>query len=281
MGLENFIPEVWSARLAYNFDKALVYAGLANRDYEGEISQFGDTVRISAIGPVTVGSYTKDTDINDPQALTSAQTTLLIDQAKYFNFQIDDVDAAQQKPKVMDAAMQRAAYSVADAVDQYVASMNSQAEAISDLGTTSTPKVPATSDIYEYFVLMGQILDERNIRSEGRWAVVPPWVYSLMLKDKTYFIRATTPGDTVVQRGLVGEYAGFTIYKSNNVANTSGAKYKIMAGVQEAISYAGQITKIEAYRPEKRFANAVKGLYVYGAKVVHPQALVVATFSKS
>jgi hypothetical protein len=205
----------------------------------------------------------------------------VIDQAKYFNFQIDDIDAAQQKPKVMDRAMQRAAYAVADATDQYIANLHSQAEAIAALGVTGTAKVPATTDVYEYFVLMGQTLDERNIPSEGRWAIIPPWVYALMLKDKTYFIRSTTPGDTVVQRGVVGEYAGFTIWKSNNVANTGGAEYKIMAGIDQAISFAGQISKIEAYRPEKRFANAVKGLYLYGAKVVQPDALVVSTFSKT
>ena len=114
MSLNNFIPAVWSAQLLTDLQKSLVYANLCNRDYEGEIRAFGDQVKINSIGDVTIGSYTKNTDISAAETLTDAQRILIINQAKYFNFQIDDIDKAQQTPKVMSAAMQKAAYGLAD-----------------------------------------------------------------------------------------------------------------------------------------------------------------------
>jgi len=117
MTLSNFIPNVWSARLLETLNKAHVYANLANRDYEGEIGALGDTVKINSIGRVTIGAYTKNTDISAAETLTDAQTTLTIDTAKYFNFQVDDIDKVQTKPKVMDAAMRDAGWGVADAID--------------------------------------------------------------------------------------------------------------------------------------------------------------------
>ena len=104
MSVANFIPTIWSARLLAHLDKAHVYAALVNRDYEGEIKNYGDTVKINQIGDVTIKDYTKGKDIDDPEELSGDQNTLTIDQAKYFNFSIDDVDAAQVNPKLMDAA---------------------------------------------------------------------------------------------------------------------------------------------------------------------------------
>src|ERR1044071_3169188 len=112
MSLNNFIATIWAARLLMNLNKAHVYAqdGVVNRDYEGDITGGGDTVKINSIGRVTIGSYTKNTNIGDPETLTDAQRSLLIDQQKYFNFQVDDVDKAQAKPSVMDEAMKEAGY---------------------------------------------------------------------------------------------------------------------------------------------------------------------------
>lgn len=122
MSLENFIPEVWSARLLVNLYNTLVYGNpaLINTDYEGEIRSQGDTVRIGSIGTVTVGDYSKNTDITAPQTLSDAQSTLTITQQKYFNFQIDDVDKAQQNPKVMGDAMREAAYALANTADKFI-----------------------------------------------------------------------------------------------------------------------------------------------------------------
>jgi N4-gp56 family major capsid protein len=284
MALNNFIPELWSARLLFNLQKALVYAqeGIVNRDYEGEIQAMGDTVRINSIGPVTVGDYAKNTNIGDPETLTDAQQSLLIDQAKYFNFQVDDVDRAQQKPAVMDGAMRESGYALRDRADQYVAGLHAQAASGNAIGSDASPKTDlgTAANAYNYLVDLGVLLDEANVPSEGRWVIVPSWFHGVILKDDRFVKSGTPAGDRVLRNGEVGEAAGFRILKSNNVPNTSGTKYKILAGHPLAISYADQVVKVEGYRPEKRFADAVKGLHVYGAKVVRPKALAVLTANR-
>lgn len=280
MSLDKFIPQIWSARLLINLQKNLVFgqSGIVNRDYEGEIKAAGDTVKISNIGPVTIGDYTKNTNIDDPETLTDDQRTLLIDQSKYFNFQIDDIDKAQQKPKVMDAAMAEAAYGLADVADQFIASH--YVDAASKIGDDTTPETPTADKAYELLVDAGVALDEKNIARSNRYAVIPPWFYGLILKDDRFVKAGTATSDQVLRNGEVGQAAGFTVYLSNNVANTTGAKYKIIAGHPMAMTYAEQIASVEGYRPEKRFADAVKGLHLYGLKVVRPEGLVVITANR-
>jgi N4-gp56 family major capsid protein len=282
MALENFIPTIWSARLLENLQKALVYgqAGIVNRDYEGEIRDVGDTVRINAIGAVTVSDYTKNTDINAPETLQDASLLLRIEKAKYFNFAVDDVDRVQQKPKVMDAAMRESAYALRDVADQYIAAQMVAGAGVK-WGTDASPKVLDTAvKAYELLVDVGIELDKVNVPRAGRWAVVPPWVYGLFLKDDRFVKAGTTRSDQVLANGEMGQAAGFTILESNNVPVSSN-KYRVLAGVPQACSYAEQVLKVEAYRPERRFADAVKGLHVYGAKVVRSQALCLAICSVS
>jgi len=126
-GLDYFNPEVWSGRILKNLNDAHVWANCVNRDYEGEIKSYGDKVHINNIGRVTLLTYTPNSNLTDPATLTSFQRDLDIDQGNAFNFQIDDVDAAQMKPKVMDEAMKEAAYTLAHASDAYLASVLSAA----------------------------------------------------------------------------------------------------------------------------------------------------------
>ncbi len=283
MAIDNFIPEVWSARLLENLHKALVYGqdGVVNRDYEGEIKNVGDTVKINSIGPITIGTYTKNTDITAPETLSGDQTLLQITEAKYFNFQVDDIDAAQQKPKIMDAAMREAAYGLRDVADQFIASLYVGVASGNTIGDDTNPVVPTSSDAYDYLVDLGVLLDEDNVPSDGRWVIVPPWFHGLLLKDNRFVASGSSSADQRLRNGQVGEAAGFMVLKSNNVPNDSGTKYKIIAGHPMAWAYAEQILKLEAYRPEKRFADAVKGLHVYGAKLVRPSAIAVMTANKS
>jgi hypothetical protein len=266
-----FIPTVWAARLLSALDKSLVYgqAGVCNRDYEGEIIQAGNSVKIASIGDVDVDDYVKDTDIADPQTLSDSEQTLLIDQQKYFNFFIDSVDRAQQNVNVLDEAMRRAAYKLNDIADQYIATvMDAAVPAGNKIGTTVTPKVPTKDDAYEYLVDLGTLLDEGNTPIQGRFCIVPAWFHGLLLKDERFVRTGTVAGDDRLRNGEVGEAAGFMILKSNNVLNTAGTNYKIIAGHAIATSYAEQIVDVQTYKPEKRFGDAVKGLHVYGAKVL-------------
>lgn len=120
MSVKNFIPQIWSARLLAHLDKVHVYAGLVNRDYEGEIKNFGDTVKINQIGDISIKKYTGEA-IDDPDELSGEQAVLTIDQANYFNFAIKDVDNAQTNPKLMNEAMARAAYALNDTIDSLLA----------------------------------------------------------------------------------------------------------------------------------------------------------------
>ena len=272
-GLDYFNPEVWSGRILKNLNDAHVWANCVNRDYEGEIKSYGDKVHINNIGRVTLLTYTPNSNLTDPETLTSFQRDLDIDQGNAFNFQIDDVDAAQMKPKVMDEAMKEAAYTLAHASDAYLASVLSAAttNVINAVGSDA----PTADSAYEYLVDAGVLLDENNVPADGRFVVVPSWYHGLLLKDDR-FVTYDKVGSAITN-GKIGEAAGFTIYKANTVQTLGGedATYQVVAGHKMAASFAEQITKVEKFRMEKRFADAVKGLHVFGAKLIRSEAVVV------
>lgn len=279
----SFIPTVWAARLLTALEKTLVYgqANVANRDYEGDIREAGSTVKIASIGDVTIGDYEKNTDIDDPEVLTDSEQSLAIDQAKYFNFFVDSIDRAQQNVNVLDEAMRRSAWALRDAADSFLAGiMEAAVPSGSKIGTTMTPEVPTPETAYEYLVDLGVLLDEANAPIEGRFVVVPAWFHGMLLKDDRFVAAGTLRSDRRLANGQVGEAAGFTIVKSNNVPNTEGAVYKVIAGHSVACSYVEQILDLQAYKPEKRFGDAVKGLHVYGAKAVRPAALAMLIADK-
>lgn len=278
MSVKNFIPQIWSARLLAHLDKIHVYAGLVNRDYEGEIKQYGDTVKINQIGDITIKKYT-GAAIDDPEELTGEQNTLTIDQANYFNFAIKDVDNAQTNPKLMNEAMARAAYGLNDTVDSLLAGIM-VAGAAGAIGSDESPFVPTKDDAYDLLVDLGTELTEKNVPLAGRWVVVPPFYHGLLQKDSRFVGNGTDVNMAILQGGHIGAAAGFQIYVSNNVPNTEGAKYKILAGTNAGASFAEQITETEGYRPESNFSDAVKGLHLCGAKVLQKNALATLTVNR-
>jgi len=284
MAIDRFIPEIWAAELLVALRKALVFAqpGIVNRDYEGEIAQSGDTVRITSISDPTIGTYTSDSTVITPETLTDAQLTLLINQSKYFAFKVDDIQMRQAKGNVIPQALSRAAYKLADVVDQYIAAFYTSVPSANDLGTVSVVAATPTDAYDAVLVPLSVKLDEANVPSDGRWTVFPPWLYGRMLKDSR-FIKVNESGSSAgLRNGEVGSAAGFTIYKSNNVVNSTGDDYEVLAGGSNmAISYAEQINKVEAYRPESSFSDAVKGLHLWGSKVIRPEALAGATVSQT
>lgn len=279
MSIVNFIPTVWNAGLLMALDKALVYnqAGVVNRDYEGDITAFGDRVTIVSIGDVTIRDYARNTDLADPEELTAADQELIIDQAKYFNFAVDDLDRAQIRGEVMTEAMRRAAYGLRDTADQRTASVMAAAvPSANQVGSESSPKTDlgTAANAYNYLVDLGTKLNESNTPIEGRWVIIPPWFQGVLLKDDRFVKSGVQAGEERLMNGMVGRAAGFNVLMSNNVpSTTSTTKFKIIAGIDWAASYAEQIVKTEAYRPEKRMSDAVKGLHVYGQKVVRPSQL--------
>lgn len=280
MAFDSFIPEVWSARLLEHLDRVHVYAGLMNRNYEGDIRAYGDTVHINQIGAITISDY-DGTDIGEPEEVDGEEQTLKIDQAKYFNFQIKDIDNAQSNPKLIDAAMQRASYGMNDAIDQYLASLLVAGCAEGNIVAPDSAAVTPTAETaYDYLVELGVRLSEANVPPMGRWVVVPAWYHGLLLKDSRFVGNGTGYNQAILQGGLVGEAAGFRICLSNNVPVTSSGNYQILAGTNAAGAFAEQLVELEAYRLEKNFSDAVKGLHVYGARVLQPEALALLTVSK-
>ncbi len=286
MALDNFIPEIWSARLILRLQKAFRYAqdGVINRDWEGEIAQKGDTVRINSVGPVTVFDYARNTDMPAPEALTDAQTTLQITKSKAFNFAIDDIDKAQGNPAVMDAAIQESAFALRDGVDTFIAALYTDIASANFIATDAAPKTDlgTAGKAYEYLVDLGVILDDNDVPEEDRWAVVPPWFHGLLQKDDRFVKAGTAATDEVLRNGRVGEAAGFTVLRSRNVpSTTSTTSFKVMAGHSVAWTFAQQVSEVEAYRPERRFADAVKGLLLYGAKLTRPDKIAVLFANKA
>lgn len=268
MSLTNFIPTIWSARLLANLDKALVYGNLVDRSYEGEV-RFGNTLRLNRPDSITVGNYTGTVTYQTP---TSTQRTLTIDQQRYFAFKVDDISRVQANVNLVDAYSQRAAYALADSVDQYIASLYTGAGA----GTVALDITTATPNVYGAFVDLGRLLDEKNVPRQGRWVVVSPRVYAALLRDQN-FIRPTETGQQMLLTGAVGQVAGFSVFVSNNVPVVTGTttQHKCLAGVNAAIVFAGNVEKVESIRLPNEFATGVRGLYVFGAAVVEPNALAV------
>lgn len=275
MAVTTFIPKLWSAALLTHLDKAHVFANLVNRDYEGDISDYGDTVHINQIGDITVKKYTKGTDIAAPEDISTTEQLLVIDQAEYFNFGIDDIDAAQARTDLMDKAMMRAAYGLADTSDTYLAGLMATGAKIK-IGNTTTPIAITSENAYSTLVDIKIAMDKKNVPKIGRWVVLPPDYEGALLLDDRFVKGGIPQSDERLTNGFIGRAAGFDVYTSNNCPVTA-SKYSVIASVNMATTYAEQIVKTEGYRPEKSFKDAMKGLNVYGAKVTMGDAIAVAT----
>jgi hypothetical protein len=194
MAILRFRPEIWSAALLVALQKKLVYAqpGVVNRDYEGEITQAGDTVRITSISDPTIGTYVPNVTAIAPEELTDAQRTLVVDQAKYFAFFVDDVDKRQAKGDVMPTAMARAAYKLADQADQFVAGLYTGIQSANAVNsgsaiTFTAVGATATEEFYNKVLVPLKVkLDEANVPTEGRWCVVPPWAHAMLLLSSLF-----------------------------------------------------------------------------------------------
>jgi hypothetical protein len=285
--LENFIPSVWSAKLLESLKKAHVYTqtGVVNTDYQGDITGQGSVVKINGIGSVTVKPYTKNVPIDAPEVLTDAQTSLTIDQADYFNFEVDDIDAAQQQPKIMTGAMAQAAYDTSEVSDIYAAGlMYAGVAGGNKIGTTAAGIVPdpdtSGETMYDYIVDLGTKLSNAACPKNGRWIIIPPWATGELVKDERFSNMAASGSPDALRNGFVSRIAGFDVLESLNVptvTGTGGESAKtdsvILAGQPMAFSFAEQINKVVPYRPELAFSDAIKGLHLYGAKVVRPTCL--------
>lgn len=285
MAVTTFIPEVWNASLLTTLEKSYVFGqpGIVNRDYEGDIAQFGDTVHIGYLTDPTVATYTRNSTSIDPATLATTDDTLVIDQSKYFAFELDDLDARQVRSSgdLMAKATMRAGSLLRDTADIFLATtMVAGADTVFDplyLTDDSTSRDSAFR-----LIRRGKVeLDRLSVPQDGRFAIISPDFQGLLLGDSRFIDASQYGARTPILNGEIGQVAGFRMLVSNNIpAGTyagSPPAYSnyVIFGHPMATTYAEQISKTEAYRPQNAFSDAVKGLHLYGAKVVRGEALAV------
>jgi hypothetical protein len=275
--ITKFRPELWSPLILANLRDALVYgsSAIVNRDYEGVIANAGDTVHITSFTDPSVRSYTKDDDITY-DLLTDATRALTVDQADYFAFTVDDVDRRQAMQGFVAKASQGAAYNLAAETDSYLSALLYAAVngGANDLGAKTGDISDNTT--YDIFVELRTTLNRANVPATGRYVVITPEITAALLQDDR-FIRADASGTTEgLRNGNVGRIAGFDVYESNTVPEPTTGLYDVIAGHPMACTFAEQITSTEALRLEDQFGDAIRGLHLYGAKVVQPSALALA-----
>ena len=275
MAISNFIPTIWTENLLKELDDQYIAALHCNREFEGDITKMGSSVKICGVGSITVGDYTKNADMLPPQTLSETTKELTINRAKYFNFQIDDVDRAQSLPGLMSAAMKAAANSLAVESDKYIFSLYNA----SNNRTSYNDVTP--ENILDIIIEARQKLYEDNVGDGCEvFLEVAPAVASLMLKAK---ILQSTDNTETLEKGCLGMIAGCKVFVTNSISkyingDAGTTTYRCMMRTKRAIAYAEQLSEIEAYRPESRFCDAIKGLHLYGASIIYPNELQVLEF---
>lgn len=269
--------------------KSTVFADITNTDYQGEIKNMGDTVIIRQIGDITINDYAIGQKLTY-ERLESTALELLIDKGHYFAFTCDDVIAYQSDIKLMNEWSRDAAEQMKIKIDgkllEYVgygtsgtfqgsssnAGLTAGADSSSyNMGTAAAPVQITKANVLEYIADMNGVLDEQNVSEEGRWAVVPSWFCNMLLKSDIKDA-SMTGVESTLPNGRIGKVYGITLYKSNNLYSSSSIYY-IPYGVKVAATFATQITKMESLRAESTFGDLVRGLNVYGYKIVKPEAL--------
>ena len=273
----NFIPEIFSKLLQAKFYKTSVLPAISNTDYEGEISGQGDKVTIRTVPAVTINDYAGSITT---QELTTAKVELLIDKAKYYSFKIDDVLAAQADINMLEAASNDAAEGMRVAVETSV--LSSVVTGATTIGSQTTINQDG-SDILAAILSMAQSLDTLNIPEEGRFIVLSPEFISILKKSELRQAYLTGDAESPLRNGKVGMIDRFTVYMSNMLytpgSGTDSGYTHVVAGHPKAISFASQFTNTETNRMESTFGDQVRGLKVYGSKVVVPDALCIGKWT--
>lgn len=266
MSILNAIPELWNVAMMSEMEKAHVYGKICRCTIDAPITRQGQSVHISGIGAIDIGAYT-GTDIT-MQGLSDAGVTLIIDEADYFDFWVNDVDALQSNAKLMAEATHKAAYTMKDESDSniydaMVAGAGLSGPTEGDLNVTA-----AISNVAEMDLLM----KEAEVPKEQRWLTMPHWLGTKLLLAGVYHAE-DLKGNI---NGFVTNVLGIDMYESGNNDSTV-----VLAGSYDAVAYAEQIVQTKAFSPEKRFGDALKGLHVYGVKVVHPERLALGGFTEA
>lgn len=281
----NFIPEIWSGKLIENFYDATVLAAISNTNYEGEIRRMGDTVNIRTTPEITIKTYVKGQtlSVENPD---KPKIQLVIDKGEYFACIEDDVDKVQADINMMDTWSKDASERMKIKIDQRVLTdilpdisvlnKGTNAGRISgniNLGTTGAPVAVTKTNVLEYLVDLGTVLDEANAPESDRFVVIPAKMAGLIKKSDLKDASLTGDNISVLRNGRLGMIDRFTVYMSHNLNVAAGGKFSVIAGHKMGFTFASQMTEMETLRSESTFGDIIRGLQVYGYKVVKGEAL--------
>jgi hypothetical protein len=295
-----FLPAVYSKKVLNFFRKSSVVEGITNTDYAGEITAYGDTVRIIKEPEITVYQYERGQDVTATK-LTDQEINLVVDTANAFKFIVDDIETSMSHVNFKEVASSSAAYALRDAYDQGVlVTMFSGVSASSPnhiLGSDNATDLAAGTfdgtgnldigfasgehDPIDVLSHMARLLDEANVPEEGRWFLANPEFYEQLVQTSSKLMSVDfNAGQGSIRNGLVssGKLRGFDMYKTNNIAATSNAAGKCLAGHMSSTCTAQTIVNTEVIRDPDSFGDIVRGLHVYGSKVLRPEALVSAFY---
>lgn len=338
----NFSPVIYSKKVQLAFRKKAICMDVTNSDYFGEIASQGDTVRIIKEPEISVSAYERGTVIA-AQDLDDADFSLVVDKANYFAFKMDDIEEAHSHINFIDLATNRAAYRLADQLDQEVlgylsgykqSAVHTNSDTVNDTvsgtvadanagtdellatmklnkgsfgnitagGDNSIPvaaRLPGATTLPDEYASpvmvinrMGRLLDQQNVDKDGRWCIIDPVMLEVLMDEDSRFLNADFGETGALRNGLVlSKWNGFRVYVSNNLPSvgtgpaTTGtadqdANYGvIVAGHDSAVATAEQINKTETYRDPDSFADIVRGMHLYGRKILRPEALVNAKYN--
>jgi hypothetical protein len=274
-----FIPEIWSQKLNNMLEKECVMLQCVNRNWEGEIKNQGDKVKIITPADVTISTLSSE-NITYSELNPTSQD-LVIDQKKFFAFKINDVATVQANTDIMEAHLKNARKAIEEVQDAYLLSQHSNVASENIVGSEGSPVILDKTTIYSKFVQLALCLKNSNAVSANvrPWVVINPTIESYLLQS-TEFIGAHNVADETLREGAIGRIAGMDVLVSTNLTAVD-SKYYVLAGTNDAITFASQLAKIESLRDKDSFSDLVRGLYLYGAKTVQPKALAKMIVSAS
>ena len=266
-----FIPQVWSQKLNQMLEKNCVMLQCVNKNWEGDIKNQGDTVKI--ITPADVAVSTLTSDNIEYSSLTPVSQDLVIDQKKFFAFKIDDAAQVQANTDIMEAHLTNAKKAIEVVQDSYLLGLHTDVIESNIVGAEEAPITLDKATIYENFVKLALALKNSDAVHTGvrPWVVINPDIEAYLLQSPE-FISAYKVADETLREGAIGRIAGMDVLVSTNLVDVDN-KYYVLAGTNEAITFASQLAKIEILRDKDSFSDLVRGLYLYGAKTVQPKAL--------
>ncbi len=270
MSIKKFVPEVWAEAIERDNVQKSVFIEDCNREYEGKIEKKGDTVHILGVGKPTIKDLPKSGILDDPEDIPDSTVTLVVDQQKYFNYQVDNIDKAMAVGNVMAALNEETSEGISSCMDAHIASF-AKDEAIKPIYTQ--PQIITPDNVFDVIDEMALALYENNVHQSTKITLtIPPRFFMIFRKR---YIELDTNNSQLIKGNSIAQYGNITI-KQSNACLREGDVDRVMMRTKRALAFVQSVKDVIAYQPEKSFKDAVKGYFLYGAKIVRPKEVISA-----